>query len=73
MGEELRPVVAVDGEGGGHCGEGGEDGGEAPVGEEAGAVWGYLEAGADFLELFDGFEDGYLVVRVGELGGEGCC
>lgn len=45
MGEELCPVVAVDGEGGGHCGEGGEDKGEAPVGEEAGAVWGYLEAG----------------------------
>lgn len=27
----------------------------------------------DFLEFFDGFEDGYLVVWVGEFGGEGCC
>lgn len=29
------------------------------------------KAYADFLELFDGFEDGYAVRGVGEFGGEG--
>lgn len=90
--EEGGAVVPVDGEGGGDGGEGGETGEEGPGGEEAGAVWGYLEAGleggglaggrregeggggvvyADFLELFDGFEDGDAVGGVGEFGGEG--
>lgn len=45
MGEEFCFVVVVDGEGGGYCGEGGEDGGEVLVGEEVGVVWGYLEVG----------------------------
>lgn len=45
--EEGGAVVAVDGEGGGDGGEGGEKGEEGPGGEEAGAVWGYLEAGLE--------------------------
>lgn len=45
--EEGGAVVAVDGEGGGGGGEGAEKGNEGPGGEEAGAVWGYLEAGLE--------------------------
>lgn len=33
--------------------------------------WGRGCVYADFLELFDGFEDGYAVGGVGEFGGEG--
>jgi hypothetical protein len=42
--EEAGAVVAMDGEGEGDGGEGGEDVVEAPTGEEASAVGGYLEA-----------------------------
>lgn len=64
--EELGAVVAVDGEGGGDCGAGGELGEEGPGFEEKGSVGGYLEAclglGSCFVSL-EGWKEG------GEVGG----